>query len=71
MLKMFSVIGGLWYALFSGPSLFFLGDEVGEYRFSTQEDAILFLYLYGEAHFIFIWGGATLCLVVEAEGGAS
>ena len=49
MLKMFSVIGGLWYAPFSGPSLFVFSDEVGECRFSTQEDAILFLYLYGEA----------------------
>lgn len=46
-------------------------DEVGEYRFSTPEGAILFFDLCGETHFIFIWGGATLCLVVEAEGGAS
>ena len=46
---MFKIIGGFWYALFSGPSLFFFGDEVGEYRFSTPEGAILFLDLCGEA----------------------
>lgn len=43
---------GYWWALvspFSGPSLFFFSDEVGEYRFSTPEGAILFLDLCGEA----------------------
>jgi hypothetical protein len=35
------------------------------------EGAILFLDLCGEAHFIFIWGGTTPFLKVEAEGGVS
>ena len=56
---------------FRVPSLFVFSDEVGEYRFSTPEGAILFLDLCGEAHFIFIWGGTTPFLKVEAEGGVS